>query len=314
MVRLWRRFAVGLLITAALVGGGFAAAQTAGGLSHYDPHGQKLEAELSRLLNSASEYLDRHYRECRVLPPRSSAPPRLLHGPPDLALLATLAILRRPAGPGDTVPTRFLQHPDPFMSGIYVDYVRVAHAVDGAAFVLFPVRFDGMPQTPRVCDARRHDRLLELLEGKPNELRRMTLREDARLSREENPPGGIRPRDGLFAFSGANGNGGGGGGAGAATLRRSGSFGTSSANNGPSDVTGVIPDGVVSITAIYNRAVSQGPYSNPKTYPTRLVRNVRVQDNVINFTVPRPAGDGFPSRMIWHLANGSTRTVTQPQG
>lgn len=163
-----------------------------------------------------------------------------------------------------------------------------------------------------MCDTRRHDRLLELLEGKPNDLRRMTLREDARLSREENHPGGIRPRDGLFAFSGRDGNGGGGGGGGAALLRRSGAFISSSANNGPSDVRRVIPDGVVSITAIYDRAVTRGPYRNPKFYPSRVVRKVRVQDNVIDFTVPRPAEDGFPSRMIWHLSNGRTRVVHEP--
>ena len=89
---------------------------------------------------------------------------------------------------------------------------------------------------------------------------------------------------------------------------------TSSANSGPSDVSGVIPDGVVSITAIYDRAVSRGPYNNPKIYSSRLVREERVQDNVVDFTVPRPAQDAFPSRMIWHLSNGSTRIVTQPQG
>ncbi len=66
VVRVWMRFAVGLLAAAALVGGGLAGAQAAGGLGHYDPHGQKLEAELSRLLNSASQYVDQHYPECRV--------------------------------------------------------------------------------------------------------------------------------------------------------------------------------------------------------------------------------------------------------
>jgi len=79
-------------------------------------------------------------------------------------------------------------------------------------------------------------------------------------------------------------------------------------------VTGVIPDGVTSITAIYDRAVSRGAYSKPKIYPTRVVRAERVHDNVIDFTVPRPASDAFPSRMIWHLTNGSTRIVTQPRG
>lgn len=103
-------------------------------------------------------------------------------------------------------------------------------------------------------------------------------------------------------------------GGGAALLRRSGSFMTSSRNSGPGEVTGVIPDGVSSITAIYGRVVSRGRYNNPKIYPTRVVRAEGVHDNVVDFTVPRPAPDAFPSRMIWHLTNGSTRIVTQPLG
>lgn len=302
------RLAVGLLAAVALVGGGLAGAQAPGGLGHNDPHARKLETELSGLLNSASQYVDRRYPECRFHRPATAAP-RLVHGPPDRALLAALAILRRPAGPGDVLPG-YLRRDDPFTVGIYVDYVRVAHAVDGAKFFLFPVRERAIPPTPRVCMARTHARLLELLEGKPNDLRRLTLNEDARLNRQGNPRGGIRARDGLFAFS----HGGGGGGEGAASLRRWGSFGTSSANNGPSDVSGVIPDGVVSITAIYDRAVSRGPYTNPRIYSSRVVREERVQDNVVDFTVPRPAEDGFPSRMIWHLSNGKARIVTQPHG
>jgi hypothetical protein len=301
------RLAIGLLAAAALAGGGLAEAQTTGGVGHNDPHARKLETEFVGLLNSASQYVDRRYPECRFRRP-SAAAPRLVHGPPDHAMLATLAILRRPAGPGDTLPS-FLQHNDPFTVGIYVNYVRVAHAADGATFFLFPARERAVAPTPPVCLARTHARLLELLKGKPNDLRRLTLREDARLNRQENPRGGIRARDGLFMFSSS---GGGGGGVSAASLRRWGSFTTSSANNGPSDVSGVIPDGVVSITAIYDRVVSRGPYNNPKVYPLRLVREERIQDNVVDFTVSRPAEDAFPSRMIWHLSNGRTRIVTQP--
>jgi hypothetical protein len=42
MVRVLRRFAVGLLATAVLVGGGFAAAEAAAGPGGDDPHGRKL--------------------------------------------------------------------------------------------------------------------------------------------------------------------------------------------------------------------------------------------------------------------------------
>ncbi len=187
----------------------------------------------------------RHYPECRVRFPAAGAP-RFLHGAPDPALLATLAILRRPAGPGDTLPSSLLPRGG-FISGIYVDYVRVAHAVDGAAFYLFPVRQSAVPLPPRICVTRRHDRLLQLLKGKPDDLRRLTLKADTRLNRQTNPRGGISARDGLFEFS----RDGGGGGGGATLLRRSGSFITSSRNRGPGEVTGVIPDGVTSITAIY---------------------------------------------------------------
>jgi len=92
---------------------------------------------------------------------------------------ATLAILRRPAGPGDTLPSSLLPRGG-FISGIYVDYVRVAHAVDGAAFYLFPVRQSAVPLPPRICVTRRHDRLLQLLKGKPDDLRRLTLKADTR--------------------------------------------------------------------------------------------------------------------------------------
>ncbi|MGI8712710.1 MAG: hypothetical protein ACR2NR_05895 [Solirubrobacteraceae bacterium] len=306
MGRVWMRFAVGLLATAALVGGGFGAAQAAGGLGHNNPHRQKLEVELTKLLNSASRYVERHDSECRVRPPKVVAP-RLVHGPPDRALLAALAILRRPAEPGDDRLLSFLRRPDPFTARIYVNYVRVAHAADGKTLILVPMRVRAFPTTPAVCLAHQHARVLELLEGKPRDLRRLTLRTEAQLNRQDNHQ--TPPRDGLSVF---DRGGGGGGGVDATVIRRSGEFGASSSNHGPSDVDGVIPDGVVSITAIYDRAVTRGPYRNPKLYRSRVVRKARVQDNVVDFTVPRPADDGFPSRMIWHLANGRTRVVPQP--
>ncbi len=180
-------------------------------------------------------------------------------------------------------------------------------AADGRRFFIIPERARPFAVPSRRCLQLQRTRLLQLLRGKSPELKRFALRENALLDRQQTKPQHIQ--DGILEFST---NGGGGGGSDAQIVARYGEL-DSSGTSHTSEVSGVIPDGVVSVTAVFDRAVSRDPYRNPKIYPTKIIVHAPVTDNVIDFHVDRPASDAFPTRMVWHLTNGRSRVTTPPQ-
>jgi hypothetical protein len=87
---------------------------------------RQTERQAVRLLSKAGRRAS-HDPACKI----EDQPPSLTHDAPSQDLLNTLGILRRPATAEDTLSTQpftFFH----FAQGIYIDYVRVAHAADGS--------------------------------------------------------------------------------------------------------------------------------------------------------------------------------------
>jgi hypothetical protein len=213
---------------------------------------------------------------------------------PSAKLLRSLAALRRPAQPGE------LESADGFVPGLvaaaYRDYIRVAHAADGTAFTIVPLK-NVVPFAPRpkhcVSDLRR--RFGRAIAG-----RRAAFQRVARelLQREIAQIWLARPREGFhFLF------GGGGVTHDLAGLRKRGIY---SGQGGPeaSQTTfyGLLPDGVASIDYTFRRADLPGSPSDghPVTHRT----TVAVRDNVVAFQVPVGLQDAWMSRQVWRGSDG----------
>jgi hypothetical protein len=247
--------------------------------------------------------------------PRSQRPPdsTLNHGAPSQALLDTLGVLRRPATPEDKPPDdafRFLPGSD-----IYVDYIRVAHAVGGREYWIVPahdtLHFDPLPHA---CLHRIHQRLRALSRGEPPRVRRRALRFYNEMVRSNRELARRGPREGVFVFDKRDdGLGGGGGGGTVRFLREHGQFGSAGIDGKSSILTGLIPDGVATVTSTFGTTYSRGPDAKPRRYRAAITRTDAVQDNVVSFEVARSAEDAFPSKMIWRDADGKiVRVVREP--
>jgi hypothetical protein len=243
-----------------------------------------------------------HDRACRQKPPDAT----LTHDPPSQDLLSTLGILRRPATTDDTLPQGappFL----PFVKDIYVDYVRVAHPVGGAAFYVIPARDTrAFPPEPAACLHAIHVRLLELLTGKPRGVRVRAHRIFHRLVRANHELARRRPYEGVLVLErrADGGIGGGGGGVNAQFIREQGEFATSGTRSRQAIVNGLIPDGVATVTSFFAAGAGQ----------PAIERTDTVQDNMISFVVDRDAAVAFPSKQVWRAADGSIVRLVRQHG
>lgn len=288
------------------------------GVSPFVPKGPKAERHIAlerkalALINSATGHVFRARRACRPTTPRPL--PGTTHDVPAQATLDAVAALRRPAVPGDTFPAR----PGMVFGETYVDYTRSLTSASGKSFYLVVARFTPSVYQPSAsCLDAEHAQLVKLLRGKPRTLRSAALGEFGRIRRgqEQTPAAPTGPRDGLFLFSkgpGGKGLGGGGGGGTIADFRKYGLF-TSSGRDASSTLTGLVPDGVASVTLQYPRTVSRGRWYKPAVYPSAIERTVPVQQNVLSVRVPRGAPDAFPPRMVWRAADGTVvHVATRP--
>jgi hypothetical protein len=246
--------------------------------------------------------------------PRSQRPPdsTLNHGAPSQALMDLLGVLRRPATPEDKPPDdafRFIPGSD-----IYVDYIRVAHAVSGRHYWIVPahdtLHFDPLPHA---CLHQIHERLRVLSRGEPPRVRRRALRFYNDLVRGNRELARRGPREGVFVFDKrGDGMGGGGGGGPIRFLREHGQFGSSGIDQNSSIVTGLIPDGVATVTSTFD-TYRRASRAKPRRYPAPITRTDQVQDNIVSFEVARSAEDAFPSKMVWRDAGGKiVRVVREP--
>jgi hypothetical protein len=195
----------------------------------------------------------------RGLPlPRCASSP--LSEPPSNALLSILAVLRRPATPGDAF--RPLPWPG---ERIFVNYTRRARVVSGSTYYVYPVL-----ATPCSVLAHRSGESMALA--------------------DVTPCGGTGTVDGMTAVQIRQGE----------ALSYGGGCSRSLVS---SQVSGIVPDGVATVTFHYP-AGRVGGYSHSMAPAANVT--TRPVNNVIVVMVPRGGGNGRSwTTMTWRAANGT---------
>ncbi len=194
--------------------------------------------------------------------------------------------------------------------GVYVDWIRMARAADGSPHYLDHRRriaaFRSRSRVP-ACGCRRGCWRRLTRDEPGRESRRLALRDNARLMREEQPAGGF-PREKRSSTRG-------GGGVDLAHFRRHGLFGSSQhGDDDRSTITGWLPDGVATVEMTFPGRVSRGPHRPATVFGDDLHVTAKVQDNVLSARVDRPAPNAIPPLMIWRAADGSVvRVVRGPR-
>lgn len=299
-------------LAALLAGGGFAAADTAVTGVRVAPEPENnaaaraiaLQSEGLDMVNRAARRVEAKRPSCRPRFPSSRV--KVTHDVPATETLNAIAALRRPARPDELAlaGSSYVGFPG---GETYVDYVRSVTAANGDRLVVMIDRgtFGVAPPSTSCLDAE-HTELVRLLRGKAPRLRSAALRAsaDVRRSWEAAPPDSQMPHDRIFVEGFGGGD--------LTSFVERGEFG-SAGNDRSSTLSGIVPDGVASITLDYPRVVSLGPLYKPLVYPSALRRTVRVQQNALSVHVPRGAGEAIPPRMVWRDATGKVlRVVKSP--
>ena len=272
-----------------------------------------LQNEAGRLINLAGTRTFATRPSCRPVFPRPTS--KRTRDVPSREILDAVAAFRRPAVALDVFPQRLVGG----LGETYVDYVRSVTSASGKSF------FIGVARTVRFayrlsdrCLALQRRKLVDLLAGKGAPLRSIALQEFGRIddSARRTPSVPATPQDTLWFFSkgpGGVGLSGGSGGTPVDFFLAHGMF-MSSGFRGSSTLSGLLPDGVASVTLHYPKIVSNGRWYKPTVYPSAYTRTVGVQENVVSVRVPRGAGAAFPPRMVWRAADGTVvRVVRQPR-
>ncbi len=282
-----------------------------------DPAAQRriaLEDAAVALINRAERRVRAKRPSCRgpVRPPAAT----FTDAAPSPELLGSIAALRRPPTALEETVAARLEGPRSFLpaQGLHRRYVRVLRAANGQSFSVITAQNSAFAlKRPAGCTEANQAEVTRLVRGEPADVRAATLR-ISRSLRAQEKKADTGPREGiyLFALRGDGQPSGGGGGGGVASLRTHGSFSSSGGHRG-SQLNGLLPDGVASITFEFPRVISLGRNFKPKTFKSAVTRTVRVQNNVVSFSVPRPPQFAFRSRMTWRDAGGNViRIVRTP--
>jgi hypothetical protein len=266
-----------------------------------------LQRAAVELINLAQTHVRATVPGCRPARPPATT---FTHDPPSQDALNTIGLLRRPATAADRLDESKLAHFP--AQDLYIDYVRAAHTASGRKLYIAVARNTNLtslfePQ-PAKCLAAAHTQLVHLLAHQPRKVRSEALKifGQLRAGRERQP---TAPYEGVFILSAGPNSGisGGGGGGSLANFAQHGAF-LSIGKGARSQLLGLVPDGVASITFEYPKTVSRGPYFKPARYPSAVSRTVAVRDNAVALTVPRPPQDAF-TRMVWRAADGHVLRV-----
>lgn len=272
----------------------------------------KVERQAVDLVNRANRRIAQRDQACV---PRSPFEDRLppTQDPVSQAVLDVVAPLRRPAGPQDALPGNASEG---FVVGqLYATSVRTLTAADGSRFTMYVARLDyrGLETPPR-CRTLARAELRRLVKGQPRALRTRALSLQQHAGRA--PSGRSGPRDGIFLF-GRDAAGrvtGGGGGGDVTNFRTHGAFNSMGGGGRSARLSGLVPDGVASVTFTFPKRVSRGRNYKPKVYARTVTRTVRVSENVVSLRVPRDAPNALSVRMVWRAADGSIlRVVRAPR-
>jgi len=318
---------LGALVAVLVIGGGVAAAKRTPappqppGFSTLVPKGPKavrhiaLQNAAIKLINRANRHAFTTRPSCKPSFPRPSS--KTTHDVPSQQILDVIAAFRRPAVAGDAFPARNF---GAFGGQTYVGYTRSVTSASGKSFYVGVARSAPYVSYPSAsCLDLQHEQLVKLLADEPATLRSATLQEFAQIRRsvERAPAVPTTPQDTLWFFTkgpGGLGLGGGGGGTPAAYFLTHGMFMSSGGGSRSSTISGLVPDGVASVTFQYPRVVSNGRWYKPTVYPSAYTRTVRVAQNVLSLRVPRDIGAAFPPRMVWRADDGTiVRVIKQPR-
>lgn len=240
--------------------------------------------------------------------------PSLSQGSPSTATLAALGTLRRPQTPADRLPPREIWHGPhskprtypygtyPPVAGIYARFIRYARHRDGANYYLVPTEnANSRTPLPARCYREQVTALRQELPQIPRNLRPGILALQTTYIAYERRSTEAYPGVCLTALN-STGNGDGGS-CYAVSEIEAGHTLSSGAPGGVPVVYGLAPDGVRSVTFYY-----QGRYpGHPLT--ALVINNVYV----LHDPGDRLPGNGFPTKLLWHAANGHViKTITWP--
>lgn len=266
----------------------------AGGALAAPPPGSSLEDRriyhAEQAIDKASKQVERDHA-CRRRPPEQGP----IDAAPSAAFLNSLAVLRRPARPGED--TGLLPDAFPYTPSVYRDYVRVIALPDGTSLNVFPLH-DVSFASPRParCVAELRRRVKHAIADRPRAFKRIAGRLlRGRISSDWAP----RRREGLLLFTG-----GGGGPIDLASFRHGGALrvGGVGGNGGIGTYYALVPDGIASIDFTFRRFEPTGYWS--KHHPVTYRTTGAVTDNVVTFQAPASLRDGLVNDQILRAADG----------
>lgn len=261
------------------------------------PHPSRTRGQEVNYLIRAEITAGRRDPACQLRP--LNRRPTISQGSPDPSLLAILGVLRRPAGPADTLPTRVVGRDHtvipngslPPAKQIYVRYIRRARWRYGAGYYIVPAgNVDPVAPVPDRCAAEQQRALQQELPQIPASLRAGTLALEplylANWRYDRLPHPGVC----LLAL---NSTGGGDDTCGSTVGDIEGGHTVSTGGpTGVGVVYGLVPDGVATVTVYYR---------GRRPITVHAIGNV--------FIVPDPGqrfpNDGFPAKMVWRSATGA---------
>lgn len=289
----------------------------AGAAGREDAATRRAERQALDLYNRAAQRVVARSEGCGFQP--DDTPPQVVDGEPSEALKSVLGILRRPATEAerarlDDADTRVAFFPG--TDGLYRSGTREATSASGTRFVILTAaRVTRTGPTPEVfdrCQAAIRREAERRLRGRSARVARFVRRIVREARRQRPEPAPATPPEGLFMqVLEGSGFGATGGAFDPRRFTRQGEF-LSSGGAGPrAKLSGLVPDGVASVTVEYPRRASRGPGRKPKVYPGPFTRTEPVQDNVVSLDVPRAAPDAFPPRMLWRGPGGELVRVVR---
>lgn len=296
--------AVGLLALHHRAAGHHATGPAGGGAVHHTLPVNPPPTPGQKLVNQAQQQVVHHDRACS---PPTNRGQTIDHGSPGQAVLSLLGVLRRPPLPPD--PTNKVLHSIGWDigAGVYVNYIRRARTEYGRSYWIVPeARTSPFGPIPARCYREFHSTLVRDLRGASPSLRAQAL-DDQRLqisgmrAQTEHRAGlcfieiglHVRPHPGAVGFGCSPGTSG----------VIPGQSGSGSGDRGGGTImSGMAPDGVVSVTIHYDASAKDPAH----TITSDVVNNVYVLK-----VPPNTAHQPFPA--TWRIKMADGRVLTPEQ-
>lgn len=228
------------------------------------------------------------FRTCGHVRPRRNL--SISYGAPDSEMLSTLGVLRRSATPADTLRPFLHSASLNVAHGVYVRYVRLARTYRGTSYYIIPAADIGSMDAQ--CVAAGRAALRKGLPHVPAALRQTVAQQGEALLVEFGPDEGVF----LNTARAYHDERGGGSPVRIQAIRtQGGGFGFDGDDGVSLTLSGIVPDGVASVTVTIERTGER-----PLTVTGRPVGNVLA----VPLRVPAHGPIGGPATMVWKAADG----------